>query len=202
MQFISNRVPCCIVFGVPPFSVAPMLSQPAGNHCIAILALTLFVSACSSQAPKSSPSVTRQAAVTPVPATRPLQTGRSVGEYAAVSAVRQVGVPYLYGGRSTRGFDCSGLVSFAYASAGKSMPRTTNGLWRELRPVSVNELRIGDVLFFNIEGKMSHVGLYLGDRRFVHAPSSGKTVTVSSIDADYYRRALIRGGRPRWKTVE
>lgn len=121
----------------------------------------------------------------------------SIGEKAAVIAVRQVGVPYRYGGSSAEGFDCSGLVNFAYARAGKTVPRTTGELWRELRPVSADELRIGDVLFFNIEGKASHVGLYLGDRRFVHAPSSGREVTVAHLDAGFYRKSFIRGGRPR-----
>lgn len=174
-----------------------MLSQPDGNHCIAILAMLLLVSACSSQSPRSSTVAARQVVVTPVPASPRPGARRSTAEYAAITAVRQVGVPYVYGGSTTRGFDCSGLVNYAYAAACKAMPRTTSGLWRELRPVSVSELRVGDVLFFNIEGKMSHVGLYLGNRRFVHAPSSGKTVTVASLDTGYYRRALIRGGRPR-----
>lgn len=123
--------------------------------------------------------------------------GSTVGERAAVIAVRQVGVPYRYGGMSADGFDCSGLVNFAYARAGKTVPRTTGDLWRELRPVSARELRVGDVLFFNIEGKASHVGLYLGDRRFVHAPSSGREVTIADLDSGFYREAFIRGGRPR-----
>ena len=174
-----------------------MLSQPAGNHCIAVLALTVFVTACSSQAPRLTPGTDRPVTKTQIPATNRAATHRTVGEYAAVAALRQVGVPYRYGGSSTSGFDCSGLVKYAYAKAGTDMPRTTSALWQGLRPVSGNDLKVGDVLFFNIEGKMSHVGLYLGDRRFVHAPSTGKTVTVASLDAAYYQRAFVRGGRPR-----
>jgi len=56
--------------------------------------------------------------------------------------------------------------------------------------------RLGDLLFFNIAGKMSHVGMYIGDDRFVHAPSTGKVVSVASLRSDYYRKALIRAGRP------
>jgi cell wall-associated NlpC family hydrolase len=134
----------------------------------------------------------------PVRGTAPsVAPGSSVGEQAAVVAARQVGVPYRYGGRSTSGFDCSGLVNYAYARAGKSVPRTTGELWRRLRPVPADELRVGDVLFFDIEGKISHVGLYLGSRRFVHAPSSGREVTIAHLDSAYYRKAFIRGGRPR-----
>jgi len=88
-------------------------------------------------------------------------------------------------------------VQFAYAKAGRKMPRTTGELWREMPPVPDQDLEVGDVLFFNIEGKVSHVGLYLGSRRFVHAPSSGREVTIASLDSDFYREAFIRGGRPR-----
>jgi murein DD-endopeptidase len=113
-----------------------------------------------------------------------------------VIAVRQLGVPYRYGGNSTDGFDCSGLVHYAYSKAGKSVPRTTSGLWRKLTPVDRANLRVGDLLFFNIDGKVSHVGLYLGSRRFVHAPSSGRDVTIEELDSTYYRQAFVRGGRP------
>lgn len=127
----------------------------------------------------------------------PFRSGiRSPGELAAVTAVQQVGVPYQYGGNSLAGFDCSGLVQYAYASAGKQLPRTTSALWRQTQPVAGHQLEVGDVLFFNIEGKVSHVGLYLGSGRFVHAPSSGREVTVAELDSAFYRTAFIRGGRP------
>jgi cell wall-associated NlpC family hydrolase len=66
-----------------------------------------------------------------------------------------------------------------------------------MTPVSNPDMQVGDVLFFSIEGKMSHVGLYLGDGRFVHAPSTGRTVSVASLTSAFYRDALIRAGRPR-----
>ena len=121
---------------------------------------------------------------------------RRVGEQAAVIAVRQLGVPYQYGGTDTEGFDCSGLVHFAYANVGKRIPRTTAEQWRQLSPISSNDMRIGDLVFFRIDGKISHVGMYLGDKRFVHAPSTGNNVTTASLDSDYYRRAFVRAGRP------
>ena len=119
-----------------------------------------------------------------------------VGERAAVVAVRQLGVPYRYGGNSTDGFDCSGLVQYAYSKAGRAIPRTTGDQWRNLQPVAADKLRVGDLLFFKIDGTVSHVGLYLGSRRFVHAPSSGRDVTIEQLDAAYYRKAFVRGGRP------
>lgn len=121
---------------------------------------------------------------------------RSDGERAAVYAVRQIGVPYVYGGSSVRGFDCSGLVQYAWSKAGKRIPRTTREQWRRLTPVANRDLRVGDLLFFRIDGSISHVGLYLGDRRFVHSPSSGREVEVEDLDAGFYRNAFVRGARP------
>jgi cell wall-associated NlpC family hydrolase len=127
----------------------------------------------------------------------PIAPRRTPGEQAAIVAVRQVGVPYRYGGSTVKGFDCSGLVQFAYAKAGKSIPRTTADQWHQMSPISGNNLRVGDLLFFRIDGRISHVGLYLGSRRFVHAPSSGGEVTIAGLDSDFYRKAFVRGGRPR-----
>lgn len=119
----------------------------------------------------------------------------SVGERAAAVALRQVGSAYRFGGSSPNGFDCSGLVQYAYRVAGKSVPRTTGQLWNAAGPVAGADLQVGDLLFFRFDGKMSHVGIYVGGRRFVHAPSSGKTVSVDSLETEYYGRALIRAGR-------
>ncbi len=157
---------------------------------IAALAASGLLAACSAQEPRSP-----QEGAEPVSAPAPASP-RSVGERAAVIAVRQVGVPYRYGGDGADGFDCSGLVHYAYALAGKAVPRTTGDLWRRTRPVQDAELEVGDILFFDIEGKVSHVGLYLGSGRFVHAPSTGREVTIADLHAGYYRSAFIRGGRP------
>ena len=153
-----------------------MISQPAHSVRRVVMLLLVLVAAagCSSTPGKS----------------------QSAGERAASVALGQVGIPYRYGGSSPSGFDCSGLVHYSYAAAGINVPRTTAGQWAELTPVSNRDLRTGDLLFFNIAGKMSHVGVYLGDGRFVHAPSSGRTVSIESLGSDYYRKALIRAGRP------
>lgn len=119
-----------------------------------------------------------------------------IGDRAASVALDQVGTPYRYGGATPAGFDCSGLVHYSYRQAGMAIPRTTGGQWAELAPVDRRDLRAGDLLFFSIDGKMSHVGLYLGGGRFVHAPSSGRTVEIERLDSKYYRKALLRAGRP------
>ena len=131
------------------------------------------------------------------PASPPEPVARSVGDRAAEVALAQVGAPYRYGGQTPSGFDCSGLVHYAYSRAGVSVPRTTGSLWSGTSAVHRSELRPGDVLFFSIEGKMSHVGLYLGGDRFVHAPKSGRTVSVESLSSPFYSQAFLRAGRPR-----
>ena len=169
-----------------------MISQPGKRirHIGIVAAAMVSVSACSSNQPVEP--TPRQGKTVVAPARKNIP----VGERAAAIAMQQLGVPYRYGGTSPRGFDCSGLVHYSYANVGMPIPRTTSGLWQALSPVNDREMRVGDLLFFRIEGKMSHVGLYLGNRRFVHAPSSGRVVTVESLDSDFYRRALIRAGRP------
>ncbi|NIV18999.1 MAG: NlpC/P60 family protein [Woeseiaceae bacterium] len=169
-----------------------MISQHGNRirHIGIVAACLACLPACSSSPPVEPAAKPGKAAV--APARKRITTG----ERAAAVALQQVGVPYRYGGSSPRGFDCSGLVHYSYASAGLAVPRTTSGLWQALSPIGSHDMRVGDLLFFRIEGRMSHVGLYLGNRRFVHAPSSGKTVTVESLDSDYYRKALIRAGRP------
>jgi cell wall-associated NlpC family hydrolase len=119
----------------------------------------------------------------------------TVGDRAVAVALDQVGTPYRYGGNTPRGFDCSGLVHYAYSEAGIRVPRTTGQLWSASRTVDRRELQAGDLLFFSIEGKMSHVGLYVGGKRFVHAPQSGRTVEITSMEMPFYRAALIRAGR-------
>jgi cell wall-associated NlpC family hydrolase len=169
-----------------------MISQPASQvrYLVLIIISFLAISACSStrvlSVPKTSPPVE---VVNQAPA-------RSVGEQAAAVALQQVGVPYRYGGSTPTGFDCSGLVQYSYSRVGKSVPRTTGQLWKDVTPVEQRNLRAGDILFFSMSGKMSHVGLYLGDDRFVHAPSTGKTVSIQTLRSEFYKTALVGAGRP------
>jgi cell wall-associated NlpC family hydrolase len=108
---------------------------------------------------------------------------------AASVAVSQVGSPYRYGGNTPKGFDCSGLVQYSYARAGIRLPHGTEGLRRATYAVPSDRIRRGDLLFFHQEGKRaSHVGIYLGNDEFVHAPSSGRQVHVASLSDPYWRR--------------
>lgn len=115
----------------------------------------------------------------------------------ARDAKRLTGIPYRYGGESPRtGFDCSGLVRYVYRhAAGVTLPRTTKAMSRVGRPVSRNQLRPGDLVFYQTTRRAySHVGIYLGNNRFVHAPSSGKRVEISKM-SEYYWRHRYCGAR-------
>ena len=122
--------------------------------------------------------------------------GSARHQQASEVAASMIGKPYRYGGSSPQGFDCSGLVHFSYKRAGLNVPRSTKTQRGQSRKVSVSGLARGDLLFFNQEGKRSsHVGIYLGANRFVHAPSSGKRVRVDNLDDAYWRKHLIDARR-------
>ncbi len=118
-------------------------------------------------------------------------------ERILASAMEMLGAPYRYGGNSPReGFDCSGLVQYAHRQAGIDVPRTSRAQYNASRPVSRRQLRPGDLVFFRIGGRrIAHVGIYLGDGRFIHAPSSGKKVTTARLDDPYWRRHYSGAGR-------
>jgi cell wall-associated NlpC family hydrolase len=104
------------------------------------------------------------------------------------TAVRMLGKPYRYGGYSPKGFDCSGLVYYSYGRAGIKVPRSTEGQLKVARVIGIKDLRLGDLLFFDEDGKRSsHVAIYVGDDTFVHAPSSGKRVRTDHLHDPYWR---------------
>jgi cell wall-associated NlpC family hydrolase len=115
---------------------------------------------------------------------------------AVAVATGLLGTPYRYGGTSPRGFDCSGLVYYAYRQAGVSVPRTTQAQRRHAKPVELAGIQPGDLLFFKHGFRgVSHVGIYTGNQHFIHAPSSGKQVTYASLDNPYWENRLIAAGR-------
>ena len=110
-----------------------------------------------------------------------------------IRAIGLVGTPYRYGGDSPEGgFDCSGLVQFVFRdSAGLRLPRSTRELVAMDAPeVGREDLQPGDLVFFRPGGGgASHIGIYVGEGRFVHAPSSGGTVRLDQLDSSYWRSA-------------
>jgi cell wall-associated NlpC family hydrolase len=107
----------------------------------------------------------------------PSQYGGVVG-----IAMRYLGVPYVWGGASPSGFDCSGLVMYVYAQMGVSLPHYTGAQWNVGVPVSRSDLEPGDLVFFD---GLGHVGIYIGGGQFIHAPHSGTVVQISSLSGWY-----------------
>ena len=121
----------------------------------------------------------------------PVAVSGSRAELLRVAA-EQIGTPYRYGGNNRRGFDCSGLVQYAYSKVGIDVPRTTGQQWQHGRSPGRRYLVPGDLVFFSLGWRKSrHVGIYEGDGVFIHAPSSGKRVSRASLDNPYWQERLI-----------
>jgi cell wall-associated NlpC family hydrolase len=107
-----------------------------------------------------------------------------------------LGHRYSWGGASLEtGFDCSGLLVYLYRSvANRKLPRTTQSMLAQRNAaITRSQLKPGDAVFFSHNGsaRASHVGLYIGDNRFIHAPSSGKTIRINSLDEPYWQRTYV-----------
>lgn len=103
------------------------------------------------------------------------------------TAARQRGTPYRFGGESPGGFDCSGLVQYVYLHNGITVPRTAGEQYREGRRIHARDVRPGDLLFFQTSSeRISHVAIYAGRRRFIHAPRPGKRVGFASLNNRYW----------------
>ncbi len=112
------------------------------------------------------------------------------------AAVSQLGAPYRYGGATSRGFDCSGLIYYSYRKAGIRVPRSTISQYRHAQPVALSDIQPGDLLFFRLAfHSISHVGIYAGNGRFIHAPSKGEVVSYSSLKNLYWKKRLVAAGR-------
>jgi hypothetical protein len=130
----------------------------------------------------------------PLPA--PQGVERSVGSEAVFRAFSLLGAPYKFGGSGPTAFDCSGLVQFVYDELGIDVPRTAAEQYRAVTPVKLAELEPGDLVFFKTHGsKVSHVGIYAGSNRFVHAPMTGRPIELRALDDKYYSRRFAGGGR-------
>jgi cell wall-associated NlpC family hydrolase len=131
-----------------------------------------------------------------VPPSAPPAGTAAAGEEIASLAETLVGSPYRYGGADPAGFDCSGLVYFVHRQLGLRVPRTAAEQSLAAIPVDLSHLEPGDVVFFRDSGpEATHVGVYTGRHRFVHAPKSGRAVGYASLEDDYYREAFLGAGR-------
>lgn len=166
------------------------MNKPGSNALLLLLPLA-WLAGCANQ-DVYGPARTAPIVVTrPTPAVIPTP-GFSVAELA----MDMIGTPYRYGGSNpNQGFDCSGLVFYTFNQTGLNIPRTSQAQFKAARKISIEQAGRGDLVFFQDQEKLSHVGIYLGDGRFVHAPASGRSVSVASLAEPYYQRHLVAVGR-------
>ncbi|RDZ29184.1 C40 family peptidase [Lysobacter silvisoli] len=130
------------------------------------------------------------------PGAAPAGEGRIKGMLQRALAL--LGTPYRWGGNSPeKGFDCSGLVGYVFRNAlGIELPRVSREMAKTGELIrDRDELSEGDLVFFGRKGRVDHVGIYLGEGRFVHAPRTGKDVTVSSLDTGYWSGKFMEARR-------
>ena len=120
-----------------------------------------------------------------------LQSLTSRASDLVLQAMGMIGIRYKYGGNAPdSGLDCSGLVRYVFKQVwGTDLPRTSQEISQLGQKVETNELQPGDLVFYNtLRRSFSHVGIYLGDNKFIHAPSSGGEVRVESMDVSYWKK--------------
>jgi LysM repeat protein len=122
-------------------------------------------------------------------------TSDSLGLTLVHDALQYVGTPYVWGGSSPSGFDCSGFVQYVAHLVGVDLPRTSQAQYLAGSPVPPGDLAPGDLVFFDTYGWASHVGIYIGDGEFVSAPGAGATVSVASLDGGYWGAHFIGARR-------
>jgi cell wall-associated NlpC family hydrolase len=158
----------------------PSAALPVRTRAAALILLAALLAACAPLqrgAPGGSPG--------------------NPGSAALLAAESRIGAPYRHGGSGPDAFDCSGLVAYAYRRAGINVPRTAAEQYAAARPVTRSDLRPGDLVFFRLAGReVSHVGIYAGGDRFVHAPQSGGQVRIASLDDEWYGTRYAGAGRP------
>ena len=161
---------------------------------LTLLSLAALLGACSS-APPPKPQVVYRPVVTAAP-----QMLSQAAENVLFRAIGLVGTPYRWGGNTPdSGFDCSGLIGYVYRdAAGISLPRSTRDMITIGAPdVRLEQLQSGDLVFFATSGgsQVSHAGIYVGEGRFVHAPATGGTVKLDSLNKPYWQKAYLNAKR-------
>lgn len=118
--------------------------------------------------------------------------GKNKRENLVNTAKSFIGAKYVSGGQSSSGFDCSGFVMYVYGRYNIKLPHSSEGQYLAGKPVQLKNALAGDIVCFKIHAnKISHVGIYLGDSQFIHAPVPGKRVRIESINMDYWKKRFF-----------
>ncbi|HCJ28185.1 MAG TPA: hydrolase Nlp/P60 [Pseudomonas sp.] len=164
--------------------------MPVSARLLPVLLMALLLAACADRRPSEPVAVFAES-------TQPLS---GIAEDVLFTALGLVGTPYRYGGNTPdSGFDCSGLIGYVYrGAAGLALPRTTHEM-SSMGGASVrrDSLQAGDLLFFATSGgrRVSHAAIYVGEGRFVHAPSSGGTVRLDNLSDRYWQKHYLSAKR-------
>jgi murein DD-endopeptidase len=175
--------------------------DPVRRNVAAALAWVTLLQGCATAPPQPLPPLgmvlppAGTLPTHPLPASQPADNA-STGSEVVFRAISLLGAPYQFGGSGPTAFDCSGLVQFVYQEMGIDVPRTAAEQYRAAHPVNLEDIEPGDLLFFRIHGKrISHVAIYAGAGRFVHAPQTGHAIELRDLDDGYYRPRLAGAGR-------
>ena len=159
-----------------PHALHQALSPALGRSLVAVaIAAGLLTGASLSTAPPAQAAVSSTAGLKVVRA-----------------AATREGVPYRYGGTTTRGFDCSGYSKWAYARIGKHLPRTSQAQYRAAAHIRTSQRRPGDLVFFLSGSHVYHLGIYAGHGRMWHSPRSGQRVRLAKIWTSTVRYGRVR----------
>jgi cell wall-associated NlpC family hydrolase len=149
--------------------IKTLFGDPMKKRCLAIVlsiaAICLLFTGCGAKKPSAD---------------KGMEIARKAHDY--------IGVPYKYGGRSPKGFDCSGLVWYVYKQYGISLPDASYKQASAGFKIDKDELEPGDLVFFQTNGRVHHVGLYVGGNKMIHAPGRGKKVVKISLKDKYYQK--------------
>jgi cell wall-associated NlpC family hydrolase len=187
---------------VSPQPIAPCRSSAVQRYARMLLPLLAIamLAACSGNPHRPQPTYkTSRSSLADLPPRAPSAASAGEANDILFRAIGLVGTPYRWGGNTPAGgFDCSGLVDYIYRTAtGIKLPRTSHEMaevdGQKVRKMT--QLASGDLVFFDIGGAISHVGVYVGKGRFVHAPNSGGTVRLDDIDGPYWGDHFAYGRR-------
>lgn len=179
----------------------PMTLLPAKSRCLGLSSAVLMIllSACATtQTPRTSDEASQTHRLEDADSTEMRDLGQ-VSNEVIIRAISLVGTPYRYGGTQPgTGFDCSGLIGYVFSeAAGLKLPRTTRELIDiDARAIDRDDLQAGDLIYFNSRGgRVSHIGIYVGEGRFVHAPSTGGVVRIDKLNTPYWTKFYVGAKR-------
>lgn len=182
----ADHYPAAYAIAPAPTGRKPRLPHSSGRPGLCLgLGAGLLLAACASR----PPTIPLAEASQPPPAMT--ATARTQANAVLMRAIGLVGTPYTYGGNTPEsGFDCSGLVNYVYRDTLRlHLPRTSRELaTHQGARIAPERLRPADLVFFGSRGAVTHVGIYVGEGRFVHAPTSGGTVRLDHLDGPYWRK--------------